>query len=157
MKILLTRGKIAVVDKIDAGLAQLNWCAKKGRRTFYARRRLGKTTQLLHRVIAQRLGIVGHVDHQDRNGLNCRRNNLRPATPRENACNRAKQLNNTSGFIGVTRHRRSHQWHAQISHDNKMEHIGYYPATTVGRIEAANAYNIRAQELRGDRAILNAI
>jgi hypothetical protein len=157
MELRLTRGKVATVDETDADLARLKWCAKKGRRTFYAHRRLGKTTQLLHRVVARRMGICGQVDHQDRNGLNCRRGNLRPASARENSSNRDKQSNNTSGFIGVTWHRRSQQWRAQISHDNRMEHIGYFPGTEGGRMEAARAYNARAVELRGDRAVLNTV
>jgi hypothetical protein len=156
MNIPLTQGKIAVVDEIDADLANLKWCAGKDRKTFYAVRGRGSTRRKLHRVIAARMGIRGIVDHKNRDGLDCRRSNLRAATPAQSIYNRGRLVNNTSGFIGVYWYRQS-QWRAQIGHKKQLEHIGYFPGTEQGRVAAARAYNKRALELHGDRAVLNVI
>jgi hypothetical protein len=159
MKIPLTRGKCAIIDDIDADLAEFKWYATKSSRTFYANRRIrtprGRTTVALHQVIAQRIGITGLADHTDRDGLNCRRSNLRAATAKENIYNRARPHNNTSGFIGVTKDHNN--WRSQIRHSGQLEYIGYYPLTEAGKIEAARAYNKRALELRGEWAVLNQV
>lgn len=67
------------------------------------------------------LGYV-HYDHKDRNELNNRKYNLRPATTQENARNHNKQKNNTSGFIGVGWLKQQNKWRAYIYVDKK--HIG---------------------------------
>jgi len=83
----------ALVD--DADFTWLNawrWHAKRGRRTYYARRvdySTGRKAQVfMHREI---LGMgkqdLLQVDHTDHNGLNNQRHNLRKVTQRENANN----------------------------------------------------------------------
>ena len=56
---------------------------------------------------------------------------------------------NTSGFRGVTRHR--DKWAAQITFEGKHYNIGCYETP----IDAANAYDAKAKELRGSSFILN--
>jgi hypothetical protein len=41
------------------------------------------------------------IDHSDRDGMNNRINNLRPASHRENEANKGVRKNNTTGFPGV--------------------------------------------------------
>ena len=71
------------------------------------------------------LGFYNY-DHADRNQLNNRRHNLRKANAKENARNRTRQKNNTSGFVGVSWHKRVQQWSAYIKYDNKLRHLGYF-------------------------------
>lgn len=63
-----------------------------------------------------------HHDHEDRNELNNRKYNLRPASIQENARNRNKQKNNTSGVVGVGWLKQQNKWRAYIYIDKK--HIG---------------------------------
>lgn len=56
-------------------------------------------------------------DHIDRNPLNNKKSNLRPATFSENRQNSSKKINNTSGFIGVWIDKRYGTWRASIGKD----------------------------------------
>ena len=53
-------------------------------------------------------------DHIDRNPLNCRRNNLRPATQQQNTQNRTRMKNNTSGVTGVRWNKNYDVWESTI-------------------------------------------
>ena len=71
--------------------------------------------------------IIGkYHDHADRNPMNNRKFNLRPASHTENARNHNKQKNNTSGIIGVSWHKRDHVWQAAIIINKKKIHLGYF-------------------------------
>ncbi|PWL40894.1 MAG: hypothetical protein DBY43_07890 [Clostridiaceae bacterium] len=59
------------------------------------------------------------TDHIDRNQRNNRRNNLRPASNRENSQNISKRCDNTSGIIGVTFDNRRNSWVASITVNGK--------------------------------------
>ena len=56
---------------------------------------------------------------------------------------------NKSGFRGV--HFAKNSWCASINHNNKKYHIGYFASP----VDAAIAYDERAIELKGEKAILN--
>lgn len=58
---------------------------------------------------------------------------------------------NTSGFRGVSRHKASGRWLANICHDGRTRHIGLYDSPE----DAARAYDERAKKLRGGAAKLN--
>lgn len=65
-------------------------------------------------------------DHEDRNELNNRKYNLRPATKQENARNHNKQKNNTSGFIGVCFYKNNNVWRAYITINKKNINLGEF-------------------------------
>lgn len=67
-----------------------------------------------------------HYDHINRNALDNRKSNLRPANSKENARNRSKQSNNTSGFIGVSWDKECQKWRPFIKVGGKMIHLGRY-------------------------------
>jgi len=104
---------------------------------------------LLHNLIMNTLDI----DHIDRNKLNNKRNNLRPATKSQNGMNRIKQTNNTSGFKGVFWNKYHKKWQAQITRDKKQIYLGYFN----NKIEAGIAYNNAAIKYFGQFARLNEI
>lgn len=67
-----------------------------------------------------------YYDHADRNTLNNRRYNLRPATPMENARNKSTQHNNKSGVSGVYQPKDSNTWIAYIAINKKRRHLGSF-------------------------------
>lgn len=149
----LTQGKIAIVDAKDFDwLNRWNWCATCIRygQNAYAIRREGKQIIWMHRQILN-CHPKAEVDHRNGNTLDNRRQNIRAATHSENAQNREKQRNNSSGFKGVSWFRRDHKWRARIHLNGEERHIGYF----INLAEAAKAYDKEATELHGEFAHLN--
>ena len=66
------------------------------------------------------------IDHEDRNGLNNKINNLRLATRSDNSKNRSMAENNTSGATGVTWDKKRGRWRAQIKLNGKCKFLGHY-------------------------------
>jgi hypothetical protein len=156
-RIKLTQGKYALVDDEDfEWLNQWKWHAFKRPHTFYASRNIcssdGKRGLLLmHRLLTE-APKGREVDHKDGNGLNNQRVNLRVCTDQENRQNRCKPSHNKSGYKGVSWHKRSKKWHAQIGANGiKMKSLGYF----TNKIEAAKAYDSAARKYHGEYARLN--
>ena len=57
----------------------------------------------------------------------------------------------SSDFKGVSWYARTGKWQAFVRVGNKVEHLGYYESEEM----AAQAHDIRALAVFGDRAILN--
>ena len=68
----------------------------------------------------------GHIDHINRNKSDNRIANLRNANAEQNAQNRQKNCKNTSGYKGVTWHKRDKKWQASITIKGHKKHLGYY-------------------------------
>lgn len=66
------------------------------------------------------------IDHRNRNRLDCRKSNLREATPLLNAINYTLKKNNTSGHSGVYFDGESRKWRACIHYNNKKYYLGRY-------------------------------
>jgi hypothetical protein len=149
----LTQGKVALIDDCDAHLAQHKWYATRtpqGR--WYAQRTArvddGARKVLLHR---EALGITDpavEVDHKDGNGLDCRRHNIRPATPSQNQANRQPAR---PGLKGVRLHRLRNHWWAVITIAGRRTYLGRFPDAEA----AARAYDTAARRLFGEFARLN--
>ena len=90
-------------------------------------------------------------DHRNRNKLDNRRNNLRPATCLQNSANQSLRKDNRSGFKGVTWNKQQSRWKAQIRDAGKRLFLGYFHDAA----EAARAYDQKARELFGEFAFLN--
>lgn len=151
----LTQGKEALVDDSDyEAVKAFHWSTSKVGRRFYAvsnvRKPDGKkTTQSLHHFLMP--GVV-RVDHQDGNGLNNQKHNLRPATNRQNLQGfRRKPPAVTSKFRGVCWHRQYRKWQAQIKIDGKQTWLGRFTVEA----DAAHAYDTAAREHFGDFASPN--
>lgn len=71
------------------------------------------------------LGYKWH-DHIDRNELNNRKHNLRPATTLENSRNKNKSIKNTSGITGVSFISSSKKWRARVSVNRKEIFLGNF-------------------------------
>jgi hypothetical protein len=66
------------------------------------------------------------IDHIDGNRVNNRIENLREATNTENQQNRGLSPSNISGFTGVHWANRECKWRAQIRHQRKLHHLGFF-------------------------------
>lgn len=151
LKIPLSRNMFALIDKSDGpAITKFRWYAHRGNKTFYAARReyiagQGKCV-LMHRQLTH---FEHLVDHENNNGLDNRRSNLRRATNSQNCSN--KDSNNKTGFRGVCQNRNGTRWSAII----KVMGITRFIASFDNPVEAAMAYDAAALESFGEFARLN--
>ena len=110
----------------------------------------GKYSKNIHKLVAnaflpnpfQKLC----VDHVDNDRLNNNINNLRWATYQENAMNRKISIKNTSGYKGITFHKKMNKWKTEICIDGKKQHLGYFE-----KLEDAVKTRVKkAEELFGE-------
>jgi hypothetical protein len=66
------------------------------------------------------------IDHKNGKRTDNRFSNLREATTSQNSMNRKKYTNNTSGYKGVSWHKKAKKWCAQITGYAKDKHIGFF-------------------------------
>lgn len=135
----LTQGKVAIIDAVDVPLVKgRNWSATKRKNTFYARATKPRvdgrqTMEFLHRFLMQAAPDI-EVDHEDCDGLNCRRSNMRAATRYQNSLNIPRLSKNTSGHKGVHWNKAKSLWVARINVERRKIHLGFF-----SDIEAASA------------------
>jgi hypothetical protein len=156
-QIPLTQGKFALVDDNDyEELSQCNWCAAWNchTRSFYAQRHSSsvngkRTIILMHRVI---LGAKSgqESDHRNHDTLDNRRENLRLCTHNENQHNQKPQMGSSS-FKGISWHKLTHKWRAQIQFNASRHHLGCF----TDELDAARAYDTAARILFGEFALTN--
>lgn len=98
---ILTRGYITLVSPVDVFCLEYHWYAfiNQSGNIYAARKPKKECTVYLHReIINPQDGL--EVDHVNRNGLDNRRDNIRPASKAQNAANR-KKGKGSSSFKGV--------------------------------------------------------
>jgi D-Tyr-tRNAtyr deacylase len=86
------------------------------------------------------------VDHIDNNRLNNKISNLRWVTNSENSMNKSLSKDNTSGVKGVFYFSQRNKYIAQIKHNYKYHHLGYFNTLE----EAKEARQKKANELFGE-------
>lgn len=149
----LSGGRVAIVDAEDYdSVKDFRWHYNP--KTGYVYRyglneKTGKRGSIyLHRQIMKFPDNL--VDHRNGMKVDCRRSNLREATPSQNQYNKRKQkAKAASKFKGVTKGKYS--WVARICYQNKNHCIGSFKTEE----EAAIAYNSKAKEFFGEFAVLN--
>lgn len=151
-EIELSQGLVALVD--DADYEQVaavgKWYACRNGQTFYARKNFNRGGRqwsvIMHSV------ITGWplVDHINGNGLDNRRLNLRQATVVQNARNRRRRSDNTSGYKGVSQ-RAPGRFRAYIEVSGTRENLGNFATPE----QAARAYDRAALAYFGDFAKTN--
>lgn len=134
----ISHGKAVIVDRADEELVRrFSWCAARRGRMTYAQSRLGGGKAIyLHRFL---LGFPARrVDHRNRNGLDCRRSNLREATPTQNGANLDKTGTPTSStYKGVCWDKTTESWKSSVSVGGRLKHLGRFD----WEVAAALAYD----------------
>jgi len=124
----LTKNKFALVDDEDySWLITWKWCAQKDGNTYYAATKIpclgGSKSLQMHRLLM--MYPTEHTDHINHNGLDNRKQNLRPCTFRENQSNRRNQ--GSSKYVGIYWNKQKGKWQSHISINGKLKTLGYFP------------------------------
>ncbi len=87
--------------------------------------------EYLHRVVANRMNLDPklEVDHEDRNKLNAKRENIRTATRAEQCQNTGLTDRNTSGHKNISydkRPERRYKWVIQVKRGSDYKRVGAY-------------------------------
>jgi hypothetical protein len=148
--ILLTQGMYAIVSESDyVWVMQWKWCATRSSSTgkWYAMRKdKNDKTIWMHRdLFGLTTGDKREVDHIDPdNTLNNARSNLRIVSRGQNVWNKKRQVNNTSGFKGVTKN--GSGWMAQLKANGEYIYLG----TRRTKEEAAALYRESVPKYHGE-------
>jgi hypothetical protein len=124
------------------------WIDPKRHGVKYYRIKIDGKTYMLYRIAYFYVTGIDpaekEIDHKDGNTLNNKFENLRLATRFDNTKNCRKYKNNTSGFKGVSWHRK--KWNARIAVNNKRINLGCYN----NKFYAALVYARAAKQYFGD-------
>ncbi len=143
-----------VVDTVDYPLvSDYWWSALKSLNTFYAYRRPPRSSGSRALIYMHKVILPGHdlVDHKDHNGLNNRRENIRPATVLDNSRNQSARKTAASRFKGVAWEPTAKSWLVRIRANGKRLYLGHFKDDE----EAARAYDVAAKQHHGEFAVLN--
>lgn len=137
------------LDAEDEDLRALHWHVNEG----YAR--LPSNGPYLHKIVMERklgapLDAGLEPDHRNRDRLDNRRENLRPATRSQNAANSAKK-GTSSVFRGVCWDKARERWTAGIKVDYRRRNLGRFD----NEVDAALAHDAAAFTAFGEFAVLN--
>jgi hypothetical protein len=139
----LAGGVTVLIDTVDyPSVSRFRWFAHKQRSVWYAKTHIyigsKRTTIDMHRIL---FPGRDRLDHQDGDGLNNRRRNIRPATRSQNMFNRKSRIH-TSKYHGVWWNGRKNRWVASIQVDGKTKYIGSFTYE-----EDAYAARLRAEKV----------
>lgn len=142
------RGYALVDDSDFEELGQHKWNMLKSRDIQYAQREIrnadGNVEKVTMHVLLMKPPKGMEVDHIDGNGLNNCRENLRICTRNQNRQNVGAMKNNKSGYKGVSWHRATNKWLAQIRANGKHYHLGLFTdpeEASAAYIEACKNYH----------------
>lgn len=133
VKIPLTQNKFTLIDDEDfERVNQFKWHFVNGKYGGYARRTLNPKPSIgrykhkdiyLHAFLLKpsKNMMVDHINHDT---LDNRKDNLRIVTASENAMNRKKRNDNTTGYIGINIEKGKYR--VSIRKDGKTFHFGGY-------------------------------
>lgn len=154
IRIPLPDGSEALIDDCDEALVSgFPWRPLKiSEDLIYAHAWIGKQDYYMHRLISG-AGATERVDHEDRNGLNNQRRNLRIATRSQNGANRLadRRRQKSSQYKGVFWDKSRSRWGASIHVNGKTRALGRY----ANEAEAAMVYDKAAREAWGRFALTN--
>lgn len=144
----MSTGAFALVDAdMEAEALRFSWTPSKGYAFTQVGGRGARQSLSLHQLV---LPGCGQIDHKNGNRLDCRRENLRPSTQRQNLQNAARKRISKAPYKGITRVP-GRGWKAQIRIEGRNTQLGCFAAPE----EAARAYDAKAREVFGEFACVN--
>lgn len=147
----LTQNRWAIIDDSDYDLVSKHkWYALFDGYNWYAACKVNKKQLRLHNFLMNPPPGV-FIDHEDRNGLNCQRSNLRICTHKENCKNRKKYTSNKSGYKGVCWVPKLKKWKGQARNADGVVYLGIFKTAE----DAARAYDAFAETHYGQFAVTN--
>lgn len=139
-EIKLTQGRVAIIDTIDyPTLSRVPWHFKSGYASWTDYSGENPVRVWMHDVI---MGVVGGVDHIDRDGLNNQRSNLRLATNSLQGHNRLMPQRNLPRGVSLTHGR----YQASIRIDGRLVYLGRYDTPE----DAYEVYRQKCLETHGE-------
>jgi len=149
----LTQGHFAVISAVDAlVVGERNWWAESRDGTFYGRSAVPgtKRQEYLHRFVGSRMGLLAEleVDHENGNGLDCRRSNLRQANSSQNKCNQRLRRDSRLGIKGVHYVESRRKFEALLRVGGRLAAHGYFDTAE----EAAAFVASERERLHGEFA-----
>lgn len=149
----LTQGKVAWVSECDfERVSEHKWTANRQRERWYVRARIEGKHITLHRFILNTPDGLD-VDHENNNGFDNTRSNIRNCTHRQNIQRCRPRSGGTSRYKGVSWQAAVNRWHVGIYVNSEKLFLGLY----ADEDEAAKVYNRAAKKYFGDFAYLNTI
>lgn len=151
VKIPLGKEKFAIVSEEDGIYLLLLTNSWRLRSDGYIDARIAGKMQLLHQIIAVRMGLISPIiDHKDRDKLNNRRENLRIANAFQSMGNRSVNSNNKLALKGV-KQLPGGSFIARIRVNRKDLYLGTFATAEL----AAKAYDAAAKIHYKDFAGIN--
>jgi hypothetical protein len=151
------KGRAIVDDEDYVQVSQHSWCLLSGK---YAQANIKVDDKWkrvsMHRFVMNYTPADPRLDHKNRNGLDNRKSNLRPATGGGNqhnreAINKRNGKSTTSNYKGACWSPAIKRWIAQICIDSNNIYIGGFKTQR----QAALHYDAAARQLHGEFACLN--
>lgn len=153
-EITLTQGQVARVSPHRfAEISASKWSARwsKNTQTFYALRSSKKHEGPKHTILMHRqIKGVGYKDPREVDHVNNKETldntdeNLRFANDTEQMCNHGIRKDNSSGLKGVSFHKATGKWQAQIQVNGKKIYLGLFDTKELAHaafVEAAMKYH----------------
>lgn len=116
------------VNKTEEGC--WNWTAAKFRNGYGMLGRKDGGTKIAHRISYElNIGQIPAgfvIDHVCHNRACVRPSHLRAVTQKQNVENTGMKKTNTSGFVGVTWNVQRSKWRAEVRHNRRSVHVGYF-------------------------------
>jgi hypothetical protein len=147
MRVPLTRGFWALVDVEDyPRVAEHSWCILDQRKSrnglVYAQSRIQWETVYLHRFVMRATAEDQTIDHDNHDGLDCRKCNLIVKTDAQNKRNRrGLASHNKSGVTNVFWDKSKKHWHSEIQVDNRKVYVGGF-STVKAAVAARDAAKV---------------
>jgi len=147
--VILTQGKRTRVDQVDLPLVRsYAWCASERMPGYWYAKARNHTDTPRYVYLHQ---LLGGSDHRNRDTLDNRRQNLRPATAGENMRNRRKSQSSRSRFKGVVWNAHQQRWRGEIRRAGDR-FVGPY---TASEEVAAAWYQAMSAKLHGEFGCLD--